>query len=109
LEKSDVRIYIDKLDILSIVLDNSKVYFSSAVANNSFINMVNLSGKNRSIITANSLAVDTFQLALQHSEATLTVAAKMLSGTLSDSSKLITLQTQEISMRKDSTSRITFK
>lgn len=106
LEKSDIRIYVYKLGILSMTLDNSKVYFSSGTGNNSFINKVNITGKNHSIITANSVKVDSFQLALQNSEATLTVGAKILSGTLSDSSKLITFQPREISLKRDTSSII---
>lgn len=108
LEKSDIRIYIYKLDILSITLDNSKAYFSSAVGNNSVINKVNITGKNNSNITASSVKVDSFQLALQNSKATISLTAKIIIGTLSDSSKLITFQPGEISVKRDATSRITF-
>jgi hypothetical protein len=109
LEKSDIRIYIYKLDILSIALDNSKVYFSSATGNTSFIKKVNITGKNHSNFTARLVQVDSFQLALQNSEATLTLTAKLVSGTLSDSSKLITFQPREISLKRDAGSKITFQ
>jgi hypothetical protein len=108
MEKSDIRIYVYKMGIFSMTLDNSKVYFSSAIVNNSFINKVNITGKNHSIITANSVVVDSFQLALQNSGATLSVSAKIVSGTLSDSSKLITIQPREISLKRDATSSINF-
>ena len=105
LDNSDIRIYIYNLEKLSLVLDKSKVYFSSPVANNSSIGILNAILKNQSSFTANSVTIDSVGIVLENSEVNLSVSAKILSGTLSDSSKLAAWQPREISLKRDATSK----
>lgn len=107
LKNSDIRIYNSNSEILSLVLDKSKVYFSSASDSKSSIGLLNIISKNQSSVTANSVNVDSVGIVLQNSAVTLSVSAKMLSGTLSDSSKLVARQPLEISLKRDATSKIT--
>lgn len=107
LENSDIRIPNYNSEILSLVLDKSKVFLSTVRGNNSAIGTMNIKAKNNSSITVNSVTVDSVGIVLQNSEANLSISAKVLSGTLSESSKLFTRHPEEISLKRDATSKIT--
>lgn len=106
LENSDIRISNYNSEILSLILDKSKVFLSSTIGNNSAIRNLNIVAKNNSQIDANNLKVDSVDIVLQNSAANLETITEKLSGTLSNSSNLFARQPEEISLKRDATSKI---
>lgn len=106
LKNSDISIIKFISEKLSLDLNKSSVSFNLDNSKSSAISILNIVAKNHSKINANGFKVDSLGIFLQHSEATLKIISKKISGTLSDSSKINVRQSEEISLKKDATSKI---
>lgn len=108
LEKSDIQILKYSSDKLSLMLNNSKVYFVINKAYYPSIGSLNISAINKSTIDVNTLNVDTIGIVLQNSVARMRIPTKLIKGELSENSVLSAQQPSEISVKKDDKSKITF-
>jgi len=106
LENSDIMIGQYNSDNLSLNLASSKAYFLINKVNSTRIGTLQISARNISSVTLNSMIIDTLGVVLQNSTVTMAVSANTVSGTLSDRSKLFINQPGEISLKRDPTSRI---
>lgn len=91
---------------MSLETDNSSVGFSWYEKEKSSFLTLNILARNHSKVTSDEFKVDSLGIVLQNSEANLSISAKVLSGTLSESSKLGARQPEEISLKIDATSKI---
>ena len=93
---------------ISFDLEHSKVYFAINKSNNWSFGTMNITAKNNSAFTANSMEIDSLGIDLQNSVANLTVSIKSLTCNLKDNSKIFTKQPMGISMKRDVTSTVNF-
>jgi hypothetical protein len=93
-------------DTMSIDMDNSHLWFNKGKDGKSDIHSLNLLAKNHSHINTDEINVDSVDIDIRKSEAYLDFRTMKISGTLSDSSRITTRQADEISVKKDKTSRI---
>jgi len=91
---------------LSLDLDKSSVDFDTNDGKRSMINILNITVRNKSNIHAGIFNIDSLGIVLQNSEANIEITAKKISGSLSDSSRMRVQQPEEISLKRDATSRI---
>jgi hypothetical protein len=88
---------------MSFDMDSSSVWFNHG---KSFFHTLNIMAKNHSEVSTTKFKVDSLRIILQKSEANFETIVKVLSGSLSDSSKIYALQPEEILLKKDSTSKV---
>ena len=105
LKNSDISIERIGLGKLSLELEKSALWLNQDTLVKSSFQVLNIVAKNHSRINSSDFKVDSLGLVLKNSEANLELKAKMISGTLSDSSKIYIRQPEEISLKKDGTSR----
>ena len=91
---------------LSLDLDKSIISFNQDKNRNSAMTVLNIVAKNHSNINVEGFKVDSLGIFLEHSEVSLKIISKKISGTLSDYSKITVWQSEEISLKKDATSKI---
>jgi len=87
-------------------MDQSSLWLNQDTTLKTPILALNIFAKNHSSINSSEFKVDTLGIVLQNSEANFQIRAKVISGSLSDSSKIYARQPEEISLKKDKTSRI---
>jgi len=104
----NTHINIDRLGLgkLFFELDKSELWFNQDTLVKSSFPVLDIVAKNHSRINSSEFRIDSLGLVLQNSEADLEIKARMISGTLSDSSIIRVRQPQEISLKKDGTSKI---
>jgi hypothetical protein len=106
LKNSNITIVKCNYKKLSIFLDSSRLNsVLNYKENNSISNMI-VKANNRSSVVLYSMDVDSANLVLQNSTTNLKISPKFISGILSENSKLTTQQPGEISVKRDSTSKI---
>jgi hypothetical protein len=93
---------------VSFDLDQSKVSVAINKSRPSIFGTMNITAKNNSAFTANSLAIDTLGVKLQNSEANLSVSIRILTCDLKYNSKFFTKQPMEISLKRDASSTFSF-
>lgn len=108
LKNSDITIKRFNYPVLTLNTDRSYVLFDLNKDDKYFINSLNIKAKNHSTINSSDLKVDLLNIDLKTSEAYLRTKSKKISGVLSDSSRVFVYQLEEISMKKDTTSKIYF-
>jgi hypothetical protein len=91
---------------LSFDMDQSSLWLNQDTIAKTSIKALDVIARNHSRINSSEFRIDSLGLVLQNSEAYLEIIAKKLSGTLSDSSRINIRQPQEISLKKDGTSKI---
>lgn len=91
---------------LSLDMNQSEVSLNQGSGDKSSIQALDIVARNHSRINSSEFRIDSVGLVLQNSEANLEIRAKKISGTLSDSSKIYVRQPEEISLKKDETSKI---
>jgi len=91
---------------LFFALDHSELWLNQDTLVKSFFPVLEIVAANHSRINSSDFRIDSIGLNLQNSEANLEMKAGKISGTLSDSSKIYVRQPEEISLKKDATSRI---
>jgi hypothetical protein len=89
---------------LTILTDSSRVSLNRK--EQFTFHSLDITAKNHSNIYSNEIKTDILNISLQKSEANLDITALKLYGDLSDSSTFNTHQAEEISLKKDTTSRI---
>ena len=107
LKNSDILLAKYNTKKLSFILDNSKLYSIMNSKENNSVNNLNVTAKNLSIIILYSMDIDSVNIALRNSTAVLKITPKYLGGNLTAGSRLNTIQPGEISLKRDSTSKIT--
>jgi len=85
--------------------DQSSTWFSRDTTLSSF-KALDIVAKNHSNVNSGIFRIDSLGIVLQHSVANLTAKVRRINGTLSDSSKIYVRQPLEISLKRDSTSKI---
>lgn len=92
---------------LSLNVDKSSVLFDtdSSTIGFSFRNL-DITARNHSYIRSNEIKADKLQLFIQSSEANIQIVTKSVSGILSDESTVYMSQSNEISLKKDDSSKI---
>ncbi len=106
LEKSNINIERIGSGKLFFELDESELWLNLDTLVKSAFPVLDIVAKNHSRINSSKFRIDSLGLVLQNSEANLDLKAKKISGTLSDSSKIYVRNPEEISLKKDETSRI---
>lgn len=91
---------------LSLNMDKSYIWFHLDKNSTSSFNTLVISARNHSNINTTNFKVDSLGILLHASNADLNIISKKISGTLMDSSRMYTLQPEEITMKKDTTSKI---
>ena len=91
---------------LSFDMDQSSLWLNQDTIVKISIHALDIVARNHSRINSSEFRIDSLGLVLQNSEADLEIIAKKISGTLSDSSRINVRQPQEISLKKDGTSKI---
>ena len=91
---------------LSLHLDQSEVWLNEGEPLKSKIHFLEVLAKNHSDLNGGQFNVDSADVTLRHSEANLECIAKMLKGSLSDSSRIHARQPLEIWLKKDATSNV---
>ncbi len=91
---------------LSFDLDQSELSLNQDTLVKSSFRALAIVAKNHSRINSSEFRIDSLGLVLQNSEANLEIKALKISGTLSDSSRIYVRQPEEISLKKDGTSKI---
>lgn len=106
LKNSDISIERLGSGKLSFDMDQSSLWLNQdTTLKTSFITL-DIFAKNHSSINSSEFKVDTLGIVLRNSEANFQIIAKVINGSLSDSSKIYARQPEEISLKKDKTSRI---
>ena len=102
------HINIERLGIgkLSLEMDQSSLWLNQDKTVESSFQALDIVARNHSRINSSEFRIDSIGLVLQNSEANLEMKASKISGTLSDSSKIYVRQPEEISLKKDATSKI---
>jgi len=106
LKNSNINLAKFKAAKLLLELDKSSVWFEYYSKFQTSFHTLGIVAKNDSRFNTSNFSVDSLAINLQHSEANLQITARKISGTLSDHSKIFVRQPQEISLKKDETSRI---
>ncbi|MCX6238136.1 MAG: hypothetical protein NTY07_11380 [Bacteroidia bacterium] len=106
LKNSDIRIEHVGSGKLSLNLDHSSVWMDQDKGGNYFLPILDVVAKNHSDFHTGDFKVDSLGIVLFNSKADLRIISKKISGTLSDSSKIYARQPEEISLKKDKTSKI---
>lgn len=88
-------------DRLSLDIDGSYIWFNH---DKSSVQKLDISAINHSSVNSVDFMVDSMGVALQNSEMDLSIIAKTINGTLSDSSRMNTRQPEEILLKRDATS-----
>jgi len=102
------HINIDRLGLgkLFFELDESELWLNQDTLVKSAFTVLDIVAKNHSRINSSDFRIDSLGLVLKNSEANLEMKATKIIGTLSDSSRINVWHVQEISLKKDGTSRI---
>jgi len=91
---------------LSFDMDQSSLWLNQDTTVKTSIQALYIVAKNHSRINSSEFRIDSLGLVLQNSKAYLEIIAKKISGNLSDSSRIVIRHPQEISFKKDVTSKI---
>lgn len=103
---SDLRIDHYGSKNLTLGIDKSSVSLNRDEKEQFTFYSLDIMAKNHSAIYSGAFKADNLNIFLEKSEATLEITALKLIGNLSDSSTIYTRQSEEISVKKDETSRI---
>lgn len=106
LKETDVTIESVTSQHLDINMDKSELYIHLADSVKYSMKTLKIRANNKSSIRSSSFKTDLLEVKLQNSTAYLSLLAKTLSGTLSDSSRISIPQPNEILMKSDTTSNI---
>lgn len=106
LKKSDINIVRFGSGRLSLNLDRSSVWMDQNKDEKYSLHILDIVAKNHSKFDTGNFKVDSLGIVLQNSKADIRVYAKKISGCMYDSSSIWTRQPEEISMKKDKTSKI---
>jgi len=91
---------------LSLNLDKSSVWMDADKGDKNSLPMLDVVAKNHSVFNTGDFKVDSFGIVLQNSRANVRISTKKISGSLADSSRIDARQPEDISLKKDGTSRI---
>ena len=106
LKNSNINIMRLKSVKMTLNVDNSYVWFNQDNVNLSSFSSLEILAKNHSNINATSFKIDNLSINLHKSEADLAIMAGKINGTLSDSSRVSTRLSGEISLKADRTSMV---
>jgi len=108
LEDSDLQILKFSSENLSLLLNNSKARFVINKSDYPTIGSLQITAFNKSTVDLNTVNIDTIGILLQNSSARMQIPTKLIKGELSENSELNAQQPSEISVKRDSTSKMTF-
>jgi hypothetical protein len=106
MNNSDISIGQFSSGKMSFDLKESKVWLSNNEKTGSSFRVLDIIAGNNSNVRTDEIKVDSMKIILKHSDADIRSLTKTISGTLSDSSNIYARQPDEISLKKDSTSKI---
>lgn len=106
LKNSDINVERLGMGRLSLDMDQSSLRLNQDTLVKTSFQALDIVARNHSQINSSEFRIDSLGLVLQNSEANLEMKAKNISGILSDSSRIYVRQPEEISLKKDATSRI---
>ena len=106
LKNSDISLNNMLSGNLSLKLDESSINMNTSSTEKPSLASIDIIARNHSSFTTGEFKVDSMSLVLVNSEANLEIIAKKIHGILSDSSSISARQPEEISMKKDSSSKI---
>jgi len=87
-------------------LDASELWLNQDTLVKSSFPVLDIVAGNHSRINSSDFRIDSLGLVLQKSEADIEMKSRIISGTMSDSSRINVRQPEEISLKKDGTSKI---
>lgn len=91
---------------LSLNLDKSSVWMDYDKGDKNSLLKLDVVAKNHSVFNTGDFKVDSLGIVLQNSMVNIRISAKKISGSLADSSRIDARQPEDISLKKDGTSRI---
>jgi hypothetical protein len=106
LVNSDLRIDHYGSKNLTLGIDKSNVFLNRDEKEQFTFHSLDIMAKNNSAVYSDAFKADNLKIFLEKSSANLDITALKLNGNLSDSSSIYTLQSDDISLKKDSTSKI---
>lgn len=106
LKNTDISMANFRAGKIYVEMDKSSIWLDQEKGEQTAYQTLEIVAKNHSRINSNEFKVDTLGIVLQKSEANLEIMAGKINGNLSDSSKIYVRQPEEISLKKDATSRI---
>jgi len=106
LKNSDIRIGRMSSPDLSFDIDNSHVFNGLSGNEKNRFSGLDIIARNGSVIHLSAFGVDSTNIVLQQSNAILDITARVISGTLSDASRLRVTQMEYISVKTDASSKI---
>jgi len=106
LKKSNISIDRIGSGKLFFKLDASELWLNQDTLVKSSFPVLDIVAGNHSRINSSDFRIDSLGLVLQKSEADIEMKSRIISGTMSDSSRINVRQPEEISLKKDGTSKI---
>jgi hypothetical protein len=91
---------------LTLLIDKSNVSLTHSEKEQFSFVSLDIKAKNHSTINSGEFKAENLKIFLEKSEANLEISSTRLIGNLSDSSTVYTHQSEEISVKKDETSRL---
>jgi hypothetical protein len=91
---------------LSLDLDHSRLNINQIKDEKQTFQLLNIAAKNNSNITTSNTGIDTLKIDLQKSNAIIMSNLNTICGNLTDHSKIVLRQVNQISLKKDASSKI---
>jgi hypothetical protein len=91
---------------LALEMDSSNVTFRQGKKEEFSFNSLNINARKHSTVSADDFKTDNLIISLEKSEAQIYITSRKIIGSLSDSSSFTIRQSDDISLKKDSSSRI---
>ena len=106
LENSDLGIYNFGFSHMSFYLNHSRVYLNQENNNKSSAHAIHIIAKNHSDIDCYKFNIDSLGITLHNSTANFYAHVNKISGSITDTSRIELHQVEEISLKKDASSKM---
>ena len=106
LENSDLGIYNFGFRNMSFDLNHSRLHLNQEDKDKSSAHAIQITAKNHSYINCYKFNIDSLGITLQNSNADFITDINKINGSISDTSRIVLRQAEEISLKKDATSKM---
>ena len=106
LENSDLGIYNFGFSHMIFDLNHSGLHLNQENKDKSSVHAIQITAKNHSYLHINEFKIDSFRITLQNTNADLYTMVNKISGSLTDTSRIVLHQVEEISLKKDASSKM---
>ena len=106
LENSDLGIYKFGFSNMSFDLNHSGLHLDQENKDKSSVHAIHINAKNHSYIHFNDFDIGSLGITLQNTNADIYTHINKISGSIADTSRIVLHQVEEISLKKDATSKM---